>query len=427
MNILIVGLNYSPEPVGIGPYTAGMARWLVEAGHSVTVVCGKPYYPAWKVDPAYAGGGIKRSVEDGVNVIRLPIYVPSNPNGRRRLLHHASFAARALPVVLGEGRKHRFDVVIGIAPSLVSLIAARTAARAYKAKLWIHVQDFEVEAAFATGLLRQNGRLAKPALAFEEWSLDADRISTISPQMCTKLIERGIAPEKVVEFRNWASVDLVRPLQRPSVLLKEWKIERPYVALYSGNIANKQGIEVVIDAARLLVERRDLQFVICGEGANRSRLEAHAADLNNVRFFDLQPMHRLSELLGLATVHLLPQIASAADLVLPSKLTNMLASGRPVLATATSNTGLAAEVEGCGIITNPGDQVAFASAITKLLQDKELRDRYGKQARVRAEERWSKDAILEGFTDKLEKLLHISCSDDPMTGLRQLAEPQSAG
>jgi colanic acid biosynthesis glycosyl transferase WcaI len=368
------------------------------------VVCGKPYYPAWKVDPAYAGGGIKRSVEDGVSVIRLPIYVPSNPDGRRRVLHHASFAARALPVVLVEGRKQRPDVVIGIAPSLVSLTAARAAARAYKAKLWIHVQDFEVEAAFATGLLSPAGRLAKPALAFEEWSLDADRISTISPQMCAKLIERGIAPAKVVEFRNWASIDLVRPLDRPSVLRKEWGIERPYVALYSGNIANKQGIEIVIDAARLLKERDDLQFVICGEGANRARLEAQAADLDNVRFFDLQPMERLSELLGLATVHLLPQIAGAADLVLPSKLTNMLASGRPVLATAEQGTGLAQEVEGCGVITAPGDVAEFKSALVALLNAKSRRTTFGHQARLRAESRWSRQAILSDFSSRIQKL-----------------------
>lgn len=404
MNILIVGLNYSPEPVGIGPYTAGMARWLVEAGHSVTVVCGKPYYPAWKVDPAYAGGGVKRSVEDGVRVVRLPIYVPHNPNGRRRLLHHASFAARALPVVLAEGRKQRPDVVIGIAPSLVSLIAARAAARAYKARLWIHVQDFEVEAAFATGLLSPSGRLAKPALTFEAWSLDADRISTISPQMCAKLIERGIAPAKVVEFRNWASIDLVRPLDRPSVLRQEWGIDRPYVALYSGNIANKQGIEIVIDAARLLKDRQDLQFVICGEGANRSLLEAQAADLSNVRFFDLQPMTKLSELLGLATVHLLPQIAVAADLVLPSKLTNMLASGRPIIATADVGTGLANEVEGCGVVTRPGDAEAFAASVCRLMEDERLRLRLGNYARKRAEERWSRDFILAYFEETLRRL-----------------------
>jgi colanic acid biosynthesis glycosyl transferase WcaI len=100
VNILILGINYAPEMVGIGPYTAGMAQFLAQAGHSVTVVAAKPYYPQWKVDPAYAGGGARVSVEKGVRVVRLPNYVPENPDGKRRLLHHMTFTARALPALL---------------------------------------------------------------------------------------------------------------------------------------------------------------------------------------------------------------------------------------------------------------------------------------------------------------------------------------
>jgi colanic acid biosynthesis glycosyl transferase WcaI len=123
------------------------------------------------------------------------------------------------------------------------------------------------------------------------------------------------------------------------------------VAIYSGNIANKQGIEIVVEAARLLRHRKDLMFVVCGNGPNRARLIESSADLDNIQFHDLQPRERLSDLLGMASVHLLPQIAGAADLVLPSKLTNMLASGRAIAATAEPGTGLAAEVDGCGLIT----------------------------------------------------------------------------
>jgi colanic acid biosynthesis glycosyl transferase WcaI len=401
MNILILGINYAPEPVGIGPYTAGMARHLVAAGHHVTVVCGKPYYPAWRIDPAYAGGGTRRTVEDGVNVVRVPIYVPSKPSGARRLAHHASFAASAQVAMLTEARRTRPDVVIGIAPSLISMVAARDTAKLFGAKLWIHIQDFEVEAAFATGLLDEKGHVARAALAFEAWSLHADRISTISPQMCAKLHARGIAAERVIEFRNWASIDQIRPLETPSPFRDEWGIETPHVALYSGNIANKQGIEIIVEAARLLSDRRDLTFAVCGNGPNRERLMAAATGLANIRFFDLQPMERLSDLLGLASVHLLPQIAGAADLVLPSKLTNMLASGRPVVATADAGTGLAHEVEGCGVVVAPEDAPAFAGAIRALLDDAAARAAFGAEARRRAEERWSKDRILTRFEEQL--------------------------
>jgi colanic acid biosynthesis glycosyl transferase WcaI len=208
----------------------------------------------------------------------------------------------------------------------------------------------------------------------------------------------------VVEFRNWAEIDEIVPLERPSRFRDEWAIGRPHVAVYSGNIANKQGIEIVVEAARLLRHRRDLAFVVCGDGPNRERLAASAAGLDNIQFRALQPRERLAELLGMASVHLLPQIAGAADLVLPSKLTNMLASGRPVAATARMGTGLAQEVDGCGLLSPPGDAPRFAGAIERLIDDESLRRSLGRQARHRAVERWSRPRILGRFERQLCEL-----------------------
>lgn len=405
MKILILGINYAPEMVGIGPYTAGMAEFLAASGHEVSVVCAKPYYPQWKVDPAYAEGGQRITMENGVRVVRLPTYVPEQPDGKRRLVHHMSFAARAELAMRAETRRSKPDVVVGIAPSLISMVAARNAARRTGAKFWLHIQDFEVEAAFATGLLQAEGLLAKNARRFENWAIQADRVSTISPQMIAKLIDKGISPDRVIEFRNWANIDEVAPLDGPSPYRAEWGIERPHVALYSGNIANKQGIEVVVEAARRLQHRRDLEFVVCGNGPNRANLMKQVAGLDNIQFHDLQPRERLSDLLGLASIHLLPQIAGAADLVLPSKLTNMLASGRPIIATALPGTSLADEVEGCGIISPPGASDSLADAIETLLDDDAVRDSSGLMARTRAEQRWSRTNILAAFEQALNKLV----------------------
>lgn len=403
MDILILGLNYAPEPVGIGPYTAGMAEALAAAGHRVRVVCAKPYYPDWKIQPGFKGPA-RSTIEHGVSVTRLPLYVPAAPNGRRRLAHHASFAARSFPTMIAAVRRQRPDIIIAVAPSLLSAIVARAAARLCGARLWLHIQDFEVEAAFATGLLSPSGLIGRVARAFEDAALGGDRVSTISPQMCHKLVKRGIPAERVIEFRNWANTESVIPNEGHSTFRKEWNIDRPHVALYSGNIANKQGIEIVVDAARLLARRRDLMFVVCGNGPSRARLIEQAAGCDNIRFFDLQPAARLPDLVSLASIHLLPQIAGAADLVLPSKLTNMLASGRPVVATARTGTGLAAEVEGCGLVAEPGNPYAFADAIERLLDDDQLRETLGRAARKRSEERWSRRAILAQFERELRNL-----------------------
>lgn len=409
MKILALGPNYAPEPVGIGPFTAGLLQWLAARGHQVTMVCGKPYYPAWRVADGYRTRGYQRTREEGVEVVRCPLHVPAHPTGRQRILHHFSFAVAAAPMLATEARRLRPDLVMSVAPSLIAAPAARMIARRAQVPHWLHIQDFEVEAALATGLLGQ-GRGIDWAQRFERWALDADTVSTISPQMCARLRAKGLPSERVVEFRNWASVDPALAGDA-AAFRTEWGIDRPHVALYAGSIAAKQGIGTVIDAARRLAHRRDLLFVLCGEGAERPALERAAAELDNVLVRDLQPAARLPDLLAMATMHLLPQIAGAADLVLPSKLANMLASGRPVVATAAPGTGLATEVAGCGRVARPDDPAALADAISGLLDDQASRTAMGQAARQRAGERWNKEAILSRVESQMVECVARGRSD----------------
>lgn len=404
MRILFVGLNYAPEPVGIGPYSAGLAGGLAARGHTVTVVAGKPYYPQWRAYPGQPDGTTV-SVHDGVKVFRVPHYIPANPNGVRRIAHHLSFAASALSPSL-EAAAGPIDLVFTVAPSLLSVPVATLAAWRARAPLWLHVQDFEVEAAFATGLLDDTGRLAPMARGVEDRILGlADMVSTISPQMCVKLGAKGIAPGRIYELRNWSNGAFDFASADPQAYRREWGLEGRKIALYSGNIANKQGLETVIDAARALSARDDIAFVICGEGPNRVRLREQATGLANIQFHDLQPAERMADLLTAADVHLLPQIPGAADLVLPSKLTNMLASGKPVVATADPGTGLFAEVEGCGINTPPGDAQALAGAIAALVDDPSRAATFGKAAAGRARERWSQEAIIDAAEQRMGALV----------------------
>ena len=402
--VLIIGLNYAPEPVGIGPYTQGLAQALVENGASVSAVVAKPYYPQWQTVPAYAGGGWHREQDGAVDLVRCPIYVPARPNGFKRVIHLASFMLAALPPALRIilRRETRPTLVIAIAPALLGVLTAWLAARLAGAKLWIHIQDFEVEAALATGLMREASLPARLAQWAENRLLQlGDRVSTISPQMCAKLIAKGIVPERVFEMRNWADTRFAPDPAGSDAIRAEWGLGGRIVAFYSGNIALKQGIEILIKAAHLLQDRSDIAFIICGEGPSRAELQRLSAGLSNVQLHDLQPAARMGAMLTMADVHILPQIAGAADLVLPSKLTNMLASGRPVVATCDPGTGLSAEVDGCGMITPPGDAAALAAAITTLADDPARRAEMGRSALQRAAERWAKPAIIAGALARL--------------------------
>lgn len=398
-NVLIIGLNYAPEPVGIGPYSQGLAEALSARGARVQVITGKPYYPQWRIYPSHSASGWQTSCEGEVRITRCPHYVPIRPTGLKRIVHLASFALSALhPAIRAALRPagKRPDLVIVVAPALTSIPTAWLAARIAGARLWIHVQDFEVEAALATGLLDPGTPVARMARWIEAALLRlGDRVSTISPQMCARLAAKGLQASRVFEMRNWCDARFSPDPSRAAALRSEWGLSGKVVALYSGNIARKQGIEILIEAARHLQDRSDIAIVICGEGPNRQELERQASGLANVQLRDLQPAENMGALLGMTDIHLLPQIAGAADLVLPSKLTNMLASGRPVIATAKPGTGLHGEVDGCGMCTPPGDAKALAAAILRLADDPPLRIRLGEAALQRAGERWQKDAIID--------------------------------
>lgn len=383
-----------------------MAEAFAAAGHNVTVIAGKPYYPDWQANADFAAPLFSVQQSGQLTIVRCPHYIPAHPNLINRVAHYTSFAISA--AYAAKRYLHSSpDLVIATIPSLFAANVAKHIAQRSGAKLWLHVQDFEVDAAFATGLLNKNNFAARIALSLERRMLQsANMVSTISTQMVSKLIAKGVPETRTAELRNWSDTDLIMPLNAPSPYRSEWGISAPHVALYSGNISRKQGIGLIVDAAKLLSHRRDLQFIICGNGPERKALEREVARLPNIILRDLQPKERLSELLGLADIHLLPQIAGAADLMLPSKMANMFASGRPVIATATTGSGIADAVEGHGLITPPGDAPQFAQAISDLLDSPEERAAVGLRARYAAEMHWSKRAITRQFVEMAEHLVH---------------------
>lgn len=401
MKFLIVSLNYKPELTGSGPYSGGFAEALAARGHQVEVIAGKPFYPQWKLFKGYNAWRWNRSFENGVSVLRCPLFIPAKVGSLSRLLHYASFAVTSFMPTIWRALRFRPDMIVNVAPTLMSGPACLIGGRLAHARTQLHIQDFEIEAGFATGQLGESSLTGRLAMRFGNWVIGAfDYTTTISPAMCRKLLGKGRRPETIYELRNWAEIDHITPSDH-SAFRAEWAIVSRHVALYSGSIAKKQGIDVLIDAARHLSHRKDLTFVICGNGPTEEELRLAASDLSNIQFRDLQPIERLGEVLNLATIHLLPQKADAADLVLPSKLTNILASGRPVVVGSAPGTGLAEEIAGCGIAVEPENPQAMADAIETLIDDPASCREMAANARHRAITCWHRDMILDNYESKL--------------------------
>jgi colanic acid biosynthesis glycosyl transferase WcaI len=299
------------------------------------------------------------------------------------------------------------DVVVLVAPTLFCSPQVLCAARLSGAVTWIHVQDFELDAAFdlkdfSSTVLRRISEKIERALMRR-----FTRGSTISKNMLQRLVAKGVDAERSVYVPNWVDTSLIFPMEEKTALRRELGIaDDKVVTLYSGTMGKKQGIETLVEVSQRMAQESHLQFVFCGDGPAQPALSEATRQASNVICLPLQPSGRLNELLNLADIHLLPQLAGAADLMMPSKLTGMMASGRPVLATAALGTEISAVLSERGILVPPGDTDAFASALRLLASNPELRKDLGDKARKYAVEHFEKDRVLTAFeAAMLEALL----------------------
>lgn len=404
MRILLHGINYSPELTGIGKYTGEMAEWLASKGHQLRVVTAPPYYPAWRVRADYSPW--RYQVEDGpIKVFRCPLFVPEAPSAFSRLIHLLSFMLSSLPVMIGQVA-WRPDIAITVEPAFFCTLTTLLAANLAGAASWLHVQDFEIDAGFEMGFLPEGVGVAKMAYRLERWIMRKfGSVSTISPRMVAQLEQKGVDRGKALLFPNWVDISMIHPLDRVSALRTKLGLgANKVVLLYSGNMGMKQGLELLPMLAQWFAPDPRVHFIFCGDGALRPQLEQAVSGLSNVTMLPLQPVDALNDLLNAADVHLLPQRADAADLVMPSKLTGMLASGRPVIATAARGTQVATAIQGCGIAVEPGDVKGVIDAVSKLAASAILRRELGVNARIHAVEHLGKDRVLQRFEQQLRDL-----------------------
>jgi colanic acid biosynthesis glycosyl transferase WcaI len=408
MRLLIHGINYTPEVVGIGRYTGELGSWLAAQGHAVTVLTAPPYYPQWRVPADYRWPAWRREYLDGVEVLRAPLYVPSRPSGKTRVLHELSFGASCLrwwPELLAR----QWDAVLAVCPLLQSGIIPALLAGRRGLPLVMHVQDLQIDAARELGIIRHPLILAG-AERLERWLFRrAAAVTTISEAMAQRVRRKGVAAARVQVLPNWADLEAISPGQRDNGFRRAAGLTDETVILYAGNLGEKQGLEIMLEAAALTRARRDLSYLLVGEGAAKARLlaQARALALDNVRFLPIQPASRFPAMLAAADIHLVVQKKGASDLVMPSKLSNILAAGRPFVATATpeSELGRVTRRSRAGVLAPPEDSPCLAQAILELAGTAEGRQAMGLRGRRYAETWLARSRIMLQWEQLLSALV----------------------
>lgn len=283
----------------------------------------------------------------------------------------------------------------------------------------VHVQDFQVDAAIRLGVLRI-GVFGRLLYGFENFLLRrASGVSTITEAMLRRAGEKGVDRNRVWLVPNWAD-PAIAPRPRENAFREELQFHSStFVCMYAGAVAKKQGLDCLLDAADRLRHDSTIRFVIVGAGSDYERLRRRARelDLPNLKLLPVQPEERLPDLLAAADIHLAIQRGDAADLVMPSKLTNIMAAGQATIATADQGTAIWDVLEGLGAgkCVPADDAESLADVIQQLARDPETVERMGQKARAYAETHLEKDSILRGFETKFSEL--VGASPAKKTGL----------
>ncbi|MEV1008674.1 glycosyltransferase [Streptomyces sp. NPDC049881] len=405
--MLLVSTNYAPEQAGIGPYATQLAEHLAAARHSeVHVLAGMPHYPAWRVDPAWAGRW--RAVEEraGVLVHRRRHTVPLRQTAARRALYEATILAHGL---LAPPRMARPDAVLAQMPSLAGGVLAARLARRHGVPFLPVVQDLMGAAAAQSGI-SGGGRAAGGAAAAERRVLRAATLVGIIHESFRARVEAlGVPPERVRLVPNWAHVPVPSPdpaARRATRARLGWDTGRP-VLLHSGNMGLKQGLDVLVETARVAP---DLRVVLMGDGSRRDHLAALAAAVPNAELLPPAAESDFPAVLAAADILVVTQRAAVLDMSVPSKLTSYFTAGRPVIASVAPTGGTADEVRrsGGGLLVTPEDPVRLAAAARELAADPDRADTLGARGAAYARTHLSRAAGLRRITDALDEALALA-------------------
>ncbi|MEA3358436.1 MAG: WcaI family glycosyltransferase [Thermodesulfobacteriota bacterium] len=397
MHILVIGINYAPEIIGIGENTTQLCEYLVSLGHRVKVITAFPHYPEWKVRPAYRGRIFMRETINGVSVYRGYSLIPRvSTRALQRILHDTTSATSALIIGLFLPRP---DMVLSISPPLQGGAAGYFLAKLKRSPFILQVKDLVPDLAISLGILKDNMWL-KIGKKLEMFVYSkAAGILVICQGFVNNLKAKGVPERKIHLLPNWVDLNHIKPLNRNNNFRKTNMLQNKFVALYSGNMSAKQKLINVVSAARHLLGYEDILFLLAGDGPQKKDLQREASSEENIRFMPLQPVETFPLMLAAANLLILNQNSGVIDMVIPYKTLVYMSTGLPIVASVhtDSETARYIRIADCGIVVPPERPRELAEAVLALHNDEKMSTRLGRNGRKYAEGNFDRESILTDY------------------------------
>ncbi len=383
--VCISALNYPPERTGIATYTGSLAAGLASAGYDVAVHVAHPHYPQWKIYEGY-GKWKSEAKSEHLSVTRRLHYVPSPPRGLRRLLSELTYGIRLI-----FARWDSPQVIIALSPPLFStaLLFARIRIMPRRPRTILWVQDIYSLGLAETG---EGGGIAQRIVkGIEKRTVHrADQVVVIHERFVEYLSQEfGLPMSKTLVMRNWTHLPPSPPIDRD--VAKEalgWPVGIT-LAVHTGNMGAKQGLDNLVDAARMADETNaPVHFILVGDGGERRRLEEYGVGVRRLSFADPLSNDQYLMALAAADVLLVNEKPGVSEMAMPSKLTSYFNSGRPVVAATDLGGITASEVcaAGAGLVVPAGRPAALLEAVVALGADPQAAASFGASGRKYREE-----------------------------------------
>jgi colanic acid biosynthesis glycosyl transferase WcaI len=372
-HVLVLTLIFPPEAVSTSQLLGELVEDLVRQGRRVTVITTKPHFhPANAAEQrrGLVGGWLARSEFAGASVFHTAMPLKAGGLWQRAIGWIGFHVLSVIAAIVAVGRA---QVVLAPSPPLTIGVAAWLIARLKGARYVYNVQELYPDTAVALGALRP-GLLLNVLYAVERFIYRrAFAIAVIGSGMRDRIIAKGITAAKVRLIPNFVDTATIAERPKDNPFSRAHGLHDRFVVMYAGNIGRAQGLEVILGAAALTTDRKDIVYAIVGEGALRAELmdAARARSLGNVTFVEQQPYERVPDIYGASDVNVVPLAGSLVDDAVPSKVYRIMAARRPVLAIVDSRSDVARIVEDAraGWVVPPGDAQALAALIRRVADE----------------------------------------------------------
>lgn len=397
MRIIIHTMYFLPE-FGSAPILMNeMASYFVSKGYEVEIVTTIPRQRSGK----YKGRFYINEFNNGFCIKRF--WTNAGPRPMERLLAWSIYTLWTIFNIL---TIHKGDVVFLRLPPLQLGITGILLKKLKGVRVFLNIQDIHPDLAIESRILK-NSLVIKMAKAFEKWLYaKSHKIIVISDGFKKNLIDKGVPPGKITVIPNWVDTNILRPLPKDNYIAKNFFAENKFVVMYSGSISlsNFESLERIVEIAQSFKDD-DIIFAIVGDGFKKQSLQekAEKLGLNNVTFIPFQPYEDLPYLLAGSDVLLVPLDKDKSQLSVPSKLYNFMATGKPILGLADSDSEVANIITetSCGIYAPPDNLERIKEALITLKDSKDYRETLGENGRKYALERFSKEHVLRTYEEIL--------------------------